>query len=107
MSKLRQWISPAVYKSFFKSSLLQMFIKVGVLIDFARNIHKKTPVMKPIFNKVAELKDCNFIKKRLQRKCFHVNIAKSLRTASHIEHLRWLLSFLHQIPIRFQFLTQK
>ena len=32
------------------------------------------------FNKVAGLKACSFIKKRLQRSCFPVNIAKCLRT---------------------------
>ena len=36
------------------------------------------------------LKACNFIKKRLQHKCFPVNIVKFLRTFL-IEHLRWLL----------------
>ena len=33
----------------------------------------------------------NFIKKRLQRRCFPVNTAKFLRTAFFIEHLQWLL----------------
>ena len=46
-----------------------------------RNIHRKTPVLKSLFNKVAGLKACNFIKKRLQRRCFPANIAKFLRTA--------------------------
>ena len=32
-------------------------------------------------DKVADLKACNIIKKRLQHRCFHVNIAKSLRTS--------------------------
>ena len=32
---------------------------------------------------------CNFIKKRLQHRCFPVNIAKLLRTAFFIEHLPW------------------
>ena len=32
------------------------------------------------FNKVADLQACNFIKKRLQRKCFPVKFAKFLRT---------------------------
>ena len=31
-------------------------------------------------NKVADLQICNVIKKRLQHRCFPVNIAKSLRT---------------------------
>ena len=41
--------------------------------------------------KIAGLKDCNFIIKRLQHRCFPVNIAKSLRIAFFIEHLWWML----------------
>ena len=41
------------------------------------------------FDKVAGLKAYNFIKRRLQH--FPVNIAKILRTAFFIEHLRCLL----------------
>ena len=40
----------------------------------------KTPVLGSLFIKVASLKVCNFIKKRLQRRYFPVNIAKFLRT---------------------------
>ena len=36
-------------------------------------------MLKSIFNKVATLKDCYIIKKRLQHRCFPVNIAKFLR----------------------------
>ena len=56
-----------------------MFFKAGDLKNFV-NIHKKTPVFAFLFNKVA-LKF--FIKKRLQRKYFLVNIAKFLRAAPH------------------------
>ena len=35
-----------------------------------RNIHRKTPVLEPLFNKVSGLKACNFIKKRVQHRCF-------------------------------------
>ena len=45
------------------------------------------------FNKVASLKICNFIKKRLQHRCFPLKIAKFLRTPIFTEHLRWLLQF--------------
>ena len=38
-------------------------------------------MLKFLFNKVAGLKACNFIKKRPQQKCFPVNITKVLRTA--------------------------
>ena len=68
-----------------RCSVKKVFLKIC-------NIHKKTPVLEPLFN--------NFIKNRPQHnRCFHVNIAKFLRTAFTIEHLRWLLlivtSFLH------------
>ena len=38
-------------------------------------------MLEPLFNKAAGLKACNFIKKRHQRRCFPVNIAKYLRKA--------------------------
>ena len=40
-----------------------------------------------LFSKVAGLQDRYFSKKRLQHRCFFVNIAKFLRTAFFIEHL--------------------
>ena len=46
-----------------------------------------------LFNKVAALETCNFIKKTLQHRCFPVYIAKFLRTPFFTEHLWWL--FLH------------
>ena len=39
------------------------------------------------FNKVAGLNACNFLKNRLQCKCFPVNIAKFFKTSFSIEHL--------------------
>ena len=51
-------------------------LKQAILILF-RNIHKKTPVLESLFNKVA-LKF--FIKKGPKDSYFSVNIAKSLRT---------------------------
>ena len=50
-----------------------MFLKIS------QNFHKKTPVLKSVFNEVAELKACNFIKKRLKQ--IPVNIVELLRTA--------------------------
>ena len=43
-----------------------------------QNIHRKKPVLESIFNKVAGLKSCNVIEKRLQHRCFPVNIAQVL-----------------------------
>ena len=48
----------------------------------------KTHVLESLFNKISGLKVCNFIRKKLQHRCFPVNIAKFLRTA--IEDLWWL-----------------
>ena len=50
----------------------------------------KTHVLESLFNKISGLKVCNFIRKKLQHRCFPVNIAKFLRTAFSIEDLRWL-----------------
>ena len=43
-------------------------------------IHRKTPVFQSLFNKVAGLQACNFIKKRLQHSCFPAKFANFLRT---------------------------
>ena len=48
------------------------------------------------FNKVAGLKACNFIKKRLQHRCFLVKFAKFLRTLFFTKHLCQLLLFLFE-----------
>ena len=52
---------------------LEVFYKKTALENF-ENIRRKTPVLEPLFNKVAGLK------KRLQHKCFPGNIGKFLRT---------------------------
>ena len=44
----------------------------------AATIHRKAPVLESLFNKVACLKACNFIKKRLQHWCFLVDIGKNI-----------------------------
>ena len=54
------------------------------------NIYRKTSVLDSLWNKVASLKACNSIK-RLQQRCFLVNITKFLRTPFFIEHLCWIL----------------
>ena len=48
-------------------------------------------MLKSLFYKVADREACNFIKKRLQNRCFPVNIVKFLRTPIwpyFEEHLR-------------------
>ena len=45
-----------------------------------RKFHRKISMLESLFNKAAELKTCNFIKKRLQHRCFSLKFAKFLRT---------------------------
>ena len=54
-----------------RGSRLQMFIKIGVLKISQQSLE----------NTYAGLKACNYIRKRLQNKCFPVNIAKFFTTA--------------------------
>ena len=55
------------------------------------DIYKKTPVLESLFKKGVGPQSCNFLKKRLQRRCFLVNLANFLRTPFLVEHLWWLL----------------
>ena len=59
-----------------RSTRSQMFFKIGVLRNFVIFTGKQSS----LFNNVACLRACNFLKKRLHRRCFAVKIAKSLRT---------------------------
>ena len=65
----------------YRSSRSQMFFKRGVPKNLA------------LFTRKC-LEACNFIKRRLQNKCFPVNIEKILRTAFFIKHLTLLLMFI-------------
>ena len=42
--------------------------------------HRKTTVLKSLFNTVADLQACSFIKNRLQHRCFPVEFTRFLRT---------------------------
>ena len=65
----------------YRSSCSQIFTKIMFL-----KILQYSP-----FNRFAGFQTFNYLKKGLQRRCFPVNIAKFLKTAFSIEHLRWLL----------------
>ena len=56
--------------SYWRCSVKKVFVKF-------RKSHKKANVLESLFNKLAGLKDCSFIKKRLQQKSFLVSIANS------------------------------
>ena len=87
-----------------------MFLKIGVLKSYVIFTGKHLCwsfffnkvaglVLESLFNKVrktllkrdSNLRPATLLKKRLQHRCFPVNIAKFLRTAFFIEDLRWLL----------------
>ena len=63
-----------------------------------RNIQRKTPVLESFFNNFSGPQVCNFINKKLQHRCFPVNITKFLRTTFFIEHLWWLLLYFGELP---------
>ena len=49
------------------------------------NIQRKTPVLESLFHNVAGLKVCNFIKERLQHRCFPVSDYKIFKSRFFIE----------------------
>ena len=55
------------------------------------NIHRISLVSESLYKKVACHQACNFIKKRLQQRCFPVNIANFLRTRIWKKTSEWLL----------------
>ena len=79
------------YITTIRTSRTRMFFEIDVIK--VCNIHRKTPVLESVFSKVASMKACNFIKKRLQHRCFSVNI-KLFKKISIKEHQRWLLLYL-------------
>ena len=65
-----------------------MFLRIIVLKSFSDYTGKH--LCRSLFNKVAGTQNCNFIKKRLQRRCFSVKFAQLLRKPFLTEHLYWL-----------------
>ena len=65
-------------KTKYRSSHPRCSIRKAVLKNFAIFTGKHL-CWSLCFNKVVYLQTCNFIKKRLQHRCFPVNIAKFLR----------------------------
>ena len=62
-----------------RSSRSQMFFKIGVLRNFAIFTVKQL-CWSLFLIKLQDRSSCNFIKKRLQHRCFPVNTANFLRT---------------------------
>ena len=75
-----------------------MFFKIDILKSTNFTIFTgKYLCWSLFFDKVAGLSLSNFFKKRLQRRCFSLNIAKLL-TGFFIEYLQWLLSEITSYP---------
>ena len=72
-----------------KQSSKQLLPKVSSEVFFKIYVPENT-VLKSLSDIMTGLKAGNFIKKRLQHKCFPVSIAKFLRTAFFTKQLRWL-----------------
>ena len=80
----RKFQNCSTYKKHMASknySRTQMFFKISVLKNFATVKHECLSLF--------QIK----LKKRLQHRCFPVNIAEFLRTTFFIENLRWLLQY--------------
>ena len=79
-------------KTFYETNQLQKQPSANVHQNSCswkfRNIHRKTSTLETLFNKVAILQTCIFIKKRLHHWFFHLNIAKFFRRTFLREHLR-------------------
>ena len=65
-----------------------------------RKFQRKTSVLESLFNKVACLRVCSFIKKRLQHRCIPVKLAKFLKTSI-------LKNICEQLPLKIGTLQKK
>ena len=81
--KLRIW---TLFTQWPRSSNWRCSVQEGIFKNFT-NFTVTQLYWNLLFNKVAGLKACNFIKKRLQRRSFPIKFAKFLRIPFFIEHL--------------------
>ena len=72
-----------------KNSCLQMFCKGRSSYKF-RKIHRKTPVLEFLCNKVAGLEPLTLfiLKNKLQHKCLPLNFGKFIRSPTFVENLQ-------------------
>ena len=75
-----------------RSSCSQMLFKIGVLKNFTL-FTGKLLCWSLFLMKLLGWRPCNFIKERLQHRCFPVNNVKFFRTHFFTEHLWWLLLY--------------
>ena len=92
LEQMFSWLAEIFNFKLNRRSRSEMFFKIGVLKNFA--IFTEKYLCWSLF--LIKFQVCNFVKKRLQHKCFPVNIAKIWRIAFAIEHPRWLLLLEHE-----------
>ena len=78
----------------------EVFYKKAVIKNFAK-LCRKTPVLEPLFNKVAGLQACNFIKNKIQQICFPVNIIEKFLITDFSRNICERLLDLRKIVIHF------
>ena len=81
----------------YRSRRWQMFFKIAVLKNFVNFTGKHVSVLESLFNKVASLKVCNFMEKRLQHRAFPVKFTKFFKNAFFTEHLWWLFLVVNNV----------
>ena len=64
-----------------------MFFKICAVENFAK-FTGKTPVLEPVFDKVASLQPATLSKKKLKQRCFLLNVEKFLSATFFNEHFR-------------------
>ena len=72
------WYSAKKCFSFVQKNPPEVFFKKTCSWELL-DIYRKTPVLESLFNKVAGIKVYNFIKEKLQHRCFPMNIGNFLR----------------------------
>ena len=97
--KLRRFFSNNIKRKNCRSNRWQVFFKISALKNTA--ILTGNTCVEVSFEQSCS----NFIKKRLQHRCFPVNIAKFLRTAFFIEHIQWLPPKLLKFSLKFIFFS--
>ena len=81
------WQNPQItgVVHYFQKQEPELFFKIGVF----------TPVLESVFNKVVGLRACNFIRKKLQHRCFPLKFATFLGTPILKNICVWLLLYFH------------
>ena len=74
----------------FQKQPLEVFYKKSVVIVFFKT-HRKIPVSKSFFNKIAGLRAATLLKKRFRHRCFSLDFAKFLRPPFCHKTSGWLL----------------